>query len=50
MYMPAIVMLKEMDGVGQSSHNGSDFRSRFPGTRAVEPEVKPEREADVNWW
>ncbi|EKD19022.1 uncharacterized protein L3040_006516 [Drepanopeziza brunnea f. sp. 'multigermtubi'] len=48
MYIPAIEMLTQMDGVGRSSHNGSDFRSRKPGPQTAD--VPAETKPDVFWW
>ena len=47
LYSPALEMLKQMDGVGQHSHNGSDYRSRPPGDHVTEYQPA---EPQVVWW
>lgn len=46
LYSPAFEMLQQMDGVGQHSHNGSDYRSRVPIEHAMQAKAEPE----VVWW
>ncbi|KAL2070674.1 hypothetical protein VTL71DRAFT_13700 [Oculimacula yallundae] len=46
LYSPALAMLKQMDGVGQNSKNGSDYRSRQQAARAMLTQAAPQ----VVWW
>ncbi len=47
LYFPAVEMLKQMDAVGQSNHNDSDFRSRQPGEQDIQTD---EEKRPVVWW
>ncbi|CZS88930.1 uncharacterized protein RCO7_04602 [Rhynchosporium graminicola] len=46
LYLPALVMLKQMDGVGQNSLNGSDYRIRRQNAHIMQAQAV---EAVV-WW
>ncbi len=48
-YLPAIAMLKEMDGLGQNNHNGSDFRYRLP-TAEDETLKTSKHKANYQFW
>ncbi|KAG4439592.1 hypothetical protein IFR05_004940 [Cadophora sp. M221] len=47
LYSPVLDMLKQMDGVGQHSHNGSDYRSRAPADHVMQAQVTKN---PVVWW
>lgn len=47
LYSPALEMLKLMDGVGQHSHNGSDYRSRAPAEHVMQAQATRN---PVVWW
>ncbi|KAH7410920.1 hypothetical protein BKA64DRAFT_741554 [Cadophora sp. MPI-SDFR-AT-0126] len=45
-YSPALEMLKQMDGIGQNGHNGSDYRSRQPSEHVMQAQANE----PVVWW